>query len=162
MAVESRSWNEMLMFQQESERLLDATLDMDGVMVGTQIEKIHNEYISVIQYHNENSLSCVLTIAYLSSIQYYFKPIRELPTGRGFSDFVFLPKPEYRYDFPALVVELKWNKNAETALDQIKRQHYPASIASYTGDILLVGVNYDKKTKVHECRIEKYLKSGEK
>ena len=53
-------------------------------------------------------------------------------------------------------------KNAETALDQIKRQHYPASIASYTGDILLVGVNYDKKTKVHECRIEKYLKSGEK
>lgn len=87
----------------------------------------------MIQYHNENSLSCVLTIAYLSSIQYYFKPIRELPTGRGFSDFVFLPKPEYRYDFPALVVELKWNKNAETALDQIKRQHYPASIASYTG-----------------------------
>ena len=161
-AVESRSWNEMLMFQQESERLLDATLDMDGVMVGTQIEKIHNEYISVIQYHNENSLSCVLTIAYLSTMQYYFKPIRELPTGRGFSDFVFLPKPEYRYDFPALVVELKWNKNAKTALDQIKRQHYPASIASYTGDILLVGVNYDKKTKVHECRIEKYLKSGEK
>ncbi len=116
----------------------------------------------MIQYHNENSLSCVLTIAYLSTMQYYFKPIRELPTGRGFSDFVFLPKPEYRYDFPALVVELKWNKNAKTALDQIKRQHYPASIASYTGDILLVGVNYDKKTKVHECRIEKYLKSGEK
>ena len=76
--------------------------------------------------------------------------------------FFLLPKPEYRYDFPALVVELKWNKNAKTALDQIKRQHYPASIASYTGDILLVGVNYDKKTKVHECRIEKYLKSGEK
>lgn len=72
-AVESRSWNEMLMFQQESERLLDATLDMDGVMVGTQIEKIHNEYISVIQYHNENSLSSVLTIAYLSAMQYYFK-----------------------------------------------------------------------------------------
>lgn len=64
--------------------------------------------------------------------------------------------------FRRIVVELKWNKNAETALDQIKRQHYPASIASYTGDILLVGVNYDKKTKVHECRIEKYLKSGEK
>ena len=61
-AVESRSWNEMLMFQRESERLLDATLDMDGVMVGTQIEKIHNEYISVIQYHNENSLSGVLAI----------------------------------------------------------------------------------------------------
>ena len=106
--------------------------------------------------------SCKLCLRRISDlltlVSYYFKPIRELPTGRGFSDFVFLPKPEYRYDFPALVVELKWNKNAETALDQIKRQHYPASIASYTGDILLVGVNYDKKTKVHECRIEKYLK----
>ena len=161
-AVTSNRWNELLTFQQESAELLDATLAMDENAVAAGIGKIHEEYTSVIQYHNENSLSCVLTIAYLSSIQYYFKPIRELPTGRGFSDFVFLPKPEYRYDFPALVVELKWNKNAETALDQIKRQHYPASIASYTGDILLVGVNYDKKTKVHECRIEKYLKSGEK
>ena len=161
-AVTSNHWNELFAFQQESADLLDATLDMDENAVAAGIEKVHEEYTSVIQYHNENSLSCVLTIAYLSTMQYYFKPTRELPTGRGFSDFVFLPKPEYRYDFPALVVELKWNKNAETALDQIKRQHYPASIASYTGDILLVGVNYDKKTKVHECRIEKYLKSGEK
>ena len=161
-AVTSNRWNELLTFQQESAELLDATLAMDENAVAAGIGKIHEEYTSVIQYHNENSLSCVLTIAYLSSIQYYFKPIRELPTGRGFSDFVFLPKPEYRYDFPALVVELKWNKNAKTALDQIKRQHYPASIASYTGDILLVGVNYDKKAKVHECRIERYLKSGEK
>lgn len=132
-AVTSNRWNELLTFQQESAELLDATLAMDENAVAAGIGKIHEEYTSVIQYHNENSLSCVLTIAYLSSIQYYFKPIRELPTGRGFSDFVFLPKPEYRYDFPALVVELKWNKNAETALDQIKRQHYPASIASYTG-----------------------------
>lgn len=61
---------------------------MDGVEVAAQIEKIHNEYVSVIQYHNENSLSSVLAIAY-SAMQYYFKPIRELPTGRGFADFVF-------------------------------------------------------------------------
>ena len=115
----------MLMFQQESERLLDATLDMDGVMVGTQIEKIHNEYISVIQYHNENSLSSVLTIAYLSAMQYYFKPIRELPTGRGFADFVYIPKPEYKADYPALIVELKWNQNAQTAMQQIKNKKYP-------------------------------------
>ena len=98
---------------------------MDENAVAAGIEKVHEEYTSVIQYHNENSLSCVLTIAYLSTMQYYFKPIRELPTGRGFSDFVFLPKPEYRYDFPALVVELKWNKNAKTALDQIKKTALP-------------------------------------
>jgi hypothetical protein len=107
MAVESKRWNEMITFQQESERLLDATLDTDGAAVAAQIEKIHHEYTSVIQYHNENSLSSVLTIAYLSAMQYYFKPIRELPTGRGFADFVFVPKPEYRNDYPALIVELK-------------------------------------------------------
>ena len=73
---------------------------MDGVAVAVQIEKIHNEYASSIQYNNENSLSSVLTIAYLSAMQYYFKPIRELPTGRGFADFVFIPKPEYKSDYP--------------------------------------------------------------
>ena len=159
-AVESRSWNEMLMFQQESERLLDATLDMDGVMVGTQIEKIHNEYISVIQYHNENSLSSVLTIAYLSAMQYYFKPIRELPTGRGFADFVYIPKPEYKADYPALIVELKWNQNAQTAMQQIKNKKYPTAIEKYTGDILLVGISYDKNCKEHQCLIEKYEKES--
>ena len=87
-AVESKRWNEMFLFQQESERLLDATLDLDEEVVASQIGKIHDEYVSVIQYHNENSLSSVLAIAYLSSMQYYFKRVRELPTGRGFADFV--------------------------------------------------------------------------
>ena len=157
-AVESESWNEMLIFQQTSEEILNATLDMDTEEVADQIEKIHSEYASVIQYNDENSLSSVLAIAYLSAMQYYFKPIRELPTGRGFADFVFLPKPEYRNYYPALVVELKWNKSAKSALQQIKDRKYPASIEQYTGDILLVGINYDKKTKKHECVIEQYEK----
>ena len=159
MAVETQPWNEMLLFQQESERLLDATLDMDGMQVAMQIEKIHNEYTSVIQYHNENSLSSVLTIAYLSAMQYYFKPIRELPTGRGFADFVYLPKPEYRADYPALIVELKWNQSAQTAMQQMKEKKYPMSVQNYTGDILLVGINYDRDSKKHQCLIEKYEKS---
>ena len=91
-------------------------------------------------------------------MEYYFKPVRELPTGRGFADFVFIPKPEYISDYPALIVELKWNKNAETALQQIKKKKYPESIQQYTGDILLVGINYDKKTKKHQCLIESYEK----
>ena len=157
-AVESRKWNEMITFQQESEHLLEATLDMDEEAVEEGIEKIHTEYVSNIQYNNENSLSSVLAIAYLSSMEYYFKPVRELPTGRGFADFVFIPKPEYVSSYPALVVELKWNKNAETALQQIKEKQYPDSVLDYTGDILLVGINYDKKTKEHQCLIEKYEK----
>ena len=158
MAVESRKWNEMITFQQESEHLLEATLDMDEEAVEEGIEKIHTEYVSNIQYNNENSLSSVLAIAYLSSMEYYFKPVRELPTGRGFADFVFIPKPEYVSSYPALVVELKWNKNVKTALQQIKEKQYPDSVLDYTGDILLVEINYDKKTKEHQCLIEKYEK----
>ena len=157
-AVESKPWNEMLQFQQDSMKLLDATLDLDGATVAAQIEKIHNEYTSVIQYHNENSLSSVLTIAYLSAMQYYFKPIRELPTGRGFADFVYIPKPEYRNDYPALIVELKWNQDVQTALKQIRDKKYPSSILDYTGEILLVGINYDKNSKEHQCLIERYEK----
>ena len=141
-----------------SEHLLEATLDMDEEAVEEGIEKIHTEYVSNIQYNNENSLSSVLAIAYLSSMEYYFKPVRELPTGRGFADFVFIPKPEYVSSYPALVVELKWNKNVKTALQQIKEKQYPDSVLDYTGDILLVEINYDKKTKEHQCLIEKYEK----
>ena len=87
------------------------------------IEKIHDRFIPVIQYNNENSLSSVLTLAFLSAMQYYMKPIREFPTGKGFADFVYLPKPEYLGGMPALLVELKWDKDAGTAIAQIKNRH---------------------------------------
>lgn len=153
-----KKWNELAAFNQESELLLDATLDMDNEAVAQIIEKIHTDYASAIQYNNENSLSSVITIGYLCTLKYYFKPIRELPTGRGFADFVYIPKPEYINDYPALLIELKWNKNAQTALNQIKDKKYPAAIEQYTGKILLVGITYDKKTKEHSCIVEKLNK----
>lgn len=161
MAVENTRWNEFLEFQQESDELLQATLDGETEIVAETLEKIHTEYVSAIAYNNENSLSSVIAIAYLSSMQYYFKPVRELPTGRGFADFIFIPKPEYIQDYPALVIELKWNQSARTAMEQIKEKKYPESLQKYTGNILLVGVNYDKKTKEHQCMIERYEKNEE-
>ena len=158
LATKRKKWNELISFQKESEQLLRDTLQMDGDAVAKEIEKIHREYVSVIQYNNENSLSSVLSIAYQSAMQYYFKPIREFPAGRGFADFVFIPKPEFQKFYPALVVELKWNKDVKTALDQIKDRKYPDSVACYAGELLLVGINYNEKTKEHECRIEKYEK----
>ena len=157
-ATRQKKWKEFIEFEKQSDNLLDATLDMDNKKVSEIIEKIHMEYASVIKYNDENSLSSVLTIAYLSSMKYYFTPIRELPTGRGFADFVYLPKPEYTDFYPALVIELKWNKNVRTALEQIKQKQYPKSLLSYTGDILIVGIIYDKKDKVHKCEIERYEK----
>lgn len=158
-AVRSSNWDELIAFQQESRKLLAATLSMDEKQVAAEIDKIHSEYTSAIRYNDENSLSSTITIAYLGAMQYYFKPVRELPTGRGFADFVFIPKPEYKSTYPALVVELKWNQDTTTALQQIKDKKYPESILDYTGEILLVGINYDKTSKEHQCRIEKYEKA---
>ena len=158
LATKRKKWNELIVFQKESEQLLKDTIQMNGNAVAKEIEKIHREYTSVIQYNNENSLSSVLSIAYLSSMQYYFKPIREFPAGRGFADFVFIPNPEFQNYYPALVVELKWDKSVRAALDQIRDRKYPESVACYAGELLLVGINYNEKTKEHECRIEKYEK----
>lgn len=157
-ATRKNKWNEFLSFQQISEDILNATLDMDQEAVAEGIEKIHMEFVSSIQYNDENSLSSVLTIAYLSAMQYYFKPVRELPTGRGFADFVFIPKPEYRKEMPALLVELKWNKTAKAAIEQIKDRKYTQTLENYIGSILLVGINYNKKEKLHECFIESFVK----
>lgn len=70
----------------------------------------------------------------------------------------FVPKPEYKADYSALIVELKWNQNAKIALKQIKDKKYVSSILNYTGDILLIGISYDKNSKKHECSIELYSK----
>ena len=80
---------------------------------------------------------------------------REFPAGKGFADMVFLPKHKFP-DKPALVIELKWDKSAEGAIKQIKEKNYCQCLSAYQGQILLVGVNYDKKTKKHQCEIEEY------
>ena len=157
-ALEVSKWNELVEFQRTSEELLEATLDMEAEAVAEGIERIHMDYVSAIKYNDENSLSSVLSLAYLCSMKYYFRPVRELPLGRGFADFVFLPKPQYAEDYPALLVELKWNQRAKTALAQIKDKKYAESLTDYTGEILLVGISYDKKTKQHECVIESFEK----
>ena len=43
---------------------------------------------------------------------------------------------------------------ATAAIQQIKEKNYVQAVSNYTGNILLVGIAYDKKTKVHECEIE--------
>lgn len=99
----------------------------------------------------------MLCITYLGALQYYFKPIREMPTGRGFADLLFIPKQEFP-DVPAMILELKWNQSAEAALRQIKDKKYDSILDSYHGKVLLVGINYDKKSKSHDCIIEQLVK----
>ncbi len=96
-------------------------------------------------------------MAYYSAKLYYVDPIMELSSGKGFADVVYLPRRNVNR--PALVVELKWDQKADGAIRQIKEKKYASWIEGYTGDILLVGINYDKEEKVHECVIEKYVKA---
>lgn len=139
----------------ESEQLLKDTLAGKAELVAEQIDKIHAANTSVLAYHDENSLSCVITIAYFSA-QKDYKFVREMPAGKGFADLVFLPRKHTKQE--ALVVELKWNQSAEGAICQIKEKRYPDALESYQGPIVMVGINYDKKTKKHDCVIETYNK----
>ena len=153
-AVEENNWNEFIELQRLSESIVEATLAKDAEAVAEKIGLLHMEYASAIQYNDENSLSSVLSLAYLSAMKYYFKPLRELPLGRGFADLVFIPRAEYTKKVPALLIELKWNHDAETAIRQIKEKQYPVTLKNYVNDVLLVGINYDKKSKKHSCVIE--------
>ena len=150
-------WGCLMKSLDRSLELLKSTWELDGTSVAEGIDKIHDETASVIKYNDENSLACALYIAYYSACAYYAKPIFELPSGKGFADIVYLPLKDA--EKPALVVELKWNQSAEGAISQIKNKRYAEWLESYTGDILLVGINYDKSTKKHQCIIEKHKKS---
>jgi len=122
--------------------------------VADALNKAHTENTSILQYNDENSLSAVVTYAYMFAKTCYVV-VREMPSGKGFADLTFIP---VETDKPAMIIELKFNKTAQTALDQIKAKEYPESLSAYSGDILLVGINYDKATKKHECKIERIKK----
>ena len=109
--------------------------------------------ISILQYHDENSLSCTIHLAFYFAREYY-TIIRELPTGKGFADICMIPR-KIHADKPAVIIELKWDKDAEGAIAQIKEKKYVKSLEDYKGNLLLAGINYDKKTKTHTCVIEK-------
>jgi hypothetical protein len=59
---------------------------------------------------------------------------------------------------PGMVVELKWNKSKESAIEQIKNRNYPQALEGFGSDILLVGISYDAKSKEHSCVIEKHVR----
>lgn len=69
---------------------------------------------------------------------------------------VFIPRKRF-VDKPALVVELKWNKSAVGAIEQIKTKGYVKGLEEYYGKLLMVGINYEKKTQEHQCRIEEWV-----
>lgn len=156
-AMSVSGWPEVMRVLKASEKLLEDTLRGDAQSVAEMLDRAHTEVASILTYNDENSLGCGIGLAYYSARKDY-KIIREFPTGKGFADIVFLPLPHTSK--PALVVELKYDKTVETALQQIKDRHYTQALEGYSGEILLVGISYSKenKDKPHSCLIERTVK----
>lgn len=150
-AINGSEWSCVAEAINNSEKLLRATWAMDEKTVAEMLDVVHSENTSILTYNNENSLSCIISIAYFSAMNEYTIE-REFPSGKGFADIVFIPKK--KSDKPAIIIELKHNKTVGGAISQIKEKRYTEKLKEYQGNMLLVGINYDDKKK-HECIIEK-------
>ena len=150
-SIQNSGFDNVMKSIRKSDKLLQYTLEQNAEKVSEMLSEVHDENTSVIQYNDENSLSCVLALAYYSA-QDSYAIYRELQGGEGFADLVFVPRAGNSN--PAMIIELKWNKNAGIALNQIKDKKYIKSLKDYHGKVLFVGINYDKKSKKHECRFE--------
>ena len=156
--IEDGGWEPVMDAIRKSEELLNATISGDEDTVARIIEHVHQENTSILAYNDENSLACVISLAYYSAKKNYVI-YRELVGGKGFADLVFIPRKTTQA--PAIVVELKRNQTADAAIDQIKRKEYVQSLKDYRGEVLLVGINYESKDsdgenyKKHFCKIER-------
>ena len=151
-AVMDTSWSELIKTIENSKKLLEATVNCDEKAVASAIDMAHDEQTSILTYNNENSLACVLAVAYIWAKNEYIIH-REYASGKGFADLVMIPRKNVNK--PALVIELKYNTAVDTAIDQISDKNYPDKIKEYTDNLLLVGISYDRETKQHICKIER-------
>lgn len=148
----TNGWENIAKAIKSSDDLIKAVHDGDEAKVAKLVEEAHKE-TSHIQYNDENALSYTIALAFYSARRTY-NMFRELPAGKGFADMVFMPLPCYPAQIPMLI-ELKWNRSANAAIKQIKNKEYHGALKGYKGEILLIGLNYSKKTKKHTCKIEK-------
>ena len=151
-ALMTGGWSEIAKTISKCEELLWATMDCKEKRVAELIELAHEAYTSVLKYNDENSLSCCITMAYFTAPAYY-NVIRELPSGKGFADIALIPRADSG-NKPAMIIELKYDKQADAAIRQIKEKRYAGALKGYGKEVLLVGISYDKE-KRHRCEIEK-------
>ena len=133
--------------------LLNDIWSLNSEAVAKIFDEAHQDHTSILTYNNENSLANVIAISLFLSTTNTYNVVRELPTGKGYADLVYLPKSGVNK--PALLIELKFDKSALTAITQIKEKNYLLFFKDYKGEVLLVGINYSKDTKTHQCIIER-------
>ena len=137
-----------------SKKLLQDTISGNEEAVAKAIDEIRQMNYAPTYYNDEQALRYVIKFSYIVCVDNYMK-IKELPSGKGVADVVFIPR---KATDPTLVIELKWNKADTAAIAQIKDREYPTILKNRKGKIVLVGINYDEKTKVHTCKIETVTK----
>ena len=137
-----------------SRELLEETFAGNEKAVAEALDKSHIHVTSNMSYNNEKSLQSAIYLAYIYAINHYLIT-KEMPAGKGYADIVYVP---LRKDKPAMIIELKRNSCPETALNQIRQKQYFDSLENWQGEILFVGINYDEETKLHECKIERFVK----
>ena len=137
-----------------SKKLLQDTISGNEEAVAKAIDEVRQMNYAPTYYNDEQALRYVIKFAYIVCVDNYMK-IEELPSGKGVADVVFIPR---KATDPTLVIELKWNKSDTAAIQQIKNREYPTILKNRKGRIILVGINYDEKTKVHTCKIETVTK----
>ena len=150
--LNTKTATRLLSLVNNSEKLLEDTMNCNEDKVLSAIENIRKSEYAPTFYNDEQALRYVIKFAYIVCVDKYMK-VEELPSGKGIADVVFIPKK--RTPDPAIIVELKWNKTADAAITQIKNRDYPKVLEDYSGEMILVGINYDDKTKEHSCKIEK-------
>lgn len=140
----------------DSRNLLKETLAGNEAAVAEALDRSHDHVSSYRSYNNEYSLQSAIYLAYIYALNGY-NIIKEMPAGKGIADIVYIPLASNK-DQTAIIVEVKHNKSAESALTQIKQKHYFDCLENWHGDLLFVGANYDEKAKKHDCKIEKFVK----
>lgn len=135
----------------ESARLLEAIIAMDEAVVAEGFARVHDREAASLFYNNEQSLRAVVKSALVAAIDDYAR-IEELLGGKGFADVAYLPARGTLQ--PAILVELKWNKPVDAALEQMRERRYAEVLDGLDVPVLLVGVSYDVKTRRHSCHIE--------
>ena len=158
-STKSEEWAGTLRAFEASKELLAATWALDADRVAELLEAAHDRAANRT-YNDEAALSYAVQYAYYAA-QRYYTTVLELDSGKGYADVAYLPAPKCA-DKPALLVELKFGDTAEGAIAQIRWRNYPQRLEHYRGNLLLVGVNYDRDAtsrdpgfKRHTCIIER-------
>ena len=154
--VKSQPWFNSIPIIERSQSLFEAITTLDANKAAEIITEIHNSpNVSLLTYNREESMVFCLISGLMWQTEREYEVFRELQSGKGSADLIYVPKRNMH--LPILLIEFKYGQNAEDAIKQIKEKEYFSRYrdGDYPNDVLLIGINYNPKTKEHQCLIEK-------